>query len=160
MKKFREMLLENSEIEESWSKEDLIQMIQEEDLDIEDIQEITELVIDIVDFGEFTRDDFDYDNYDWDNHEWDDDEDDSVYERMTNAAKKEAKKLRKKPKFKKAKRLKAKCMKKYGDKVRKTKNSANPKVCGNDGKLHNGKSRKERRELVKTRKKNKNKIIK
>lgn len=159
MRKFREMLLENSEIEESWSKEDLIQMIQEEDLDFEDIQEITELVMDIVDYGEFDSDDFDHDNYDWDNHQWDD-EDDSIDEKMTNKAKKEAAKKRKKPKFKKAKRLKAKCMKKYGDKVRKTKDSGNPKVCGNDGKLHAGMKRAEKRKLAKTRKKNKNKIIK
>lgn len=163
MKRFREMLLENSEIEESWTKEDLIQMIQEEDLDNDDVQEITELVIDIIDYGDFDADDFDADSYDWDNHQWDEWDDESVEdidEKMTVKAKKDAAKRRKKPKFKKAKRLKDKCMKKHGAKVRKTKDAANPMVCGTDGKLKKGMGRADKRKLAKTRKRNKNKIIK
>jgi len=159
-KTFRSMIVEQED--ENWSKEDLIQMIMEEDLTFEDIMEITELVEDIVEFGEF--DDYsedELDSVDWD--EWDDEDcncDSSIDEKMTAAAKKTAAKKRRKPAFKKVKRLKAKCMKKYGDKIKKTKNSANPKVCGSDGKLKTGMGRAGKRKLAKTRKRNKNKIIK
>lgn len=159
MRTFREILSESEvEIDENWTKEDLIKLIQEEDLSQDDIEEITELVMDIVEWGEFNDlSDEELDFFDWDS--WEDSQE-NVEERMTSAAKKEAAKQRRKPAFKKAQRLKKKCMAKYADKIEKTKDSNAPKVCGNDGKLHTGKTRKERRELAKTRKRNKNKIIK
>ena len=160
MKSFREILRENNETE-SWTKEDLIALIQENDFDNEDIEEISDLVLDIIEYGEFDDDDFDADSFDWDNYDWDDfDDGDELDEKMTAAAKKKSAKLRRKPAFKKAMRLKKKCMAKHGDIVRKSAKSGTPKVCGQDGKLHKGMSRKERRQLAKSRKKNKNKLIK
>lgn len=161
MRKFREMIKEGFDQEESWTKEDLIKLIQEEELNHDDIMEITDLVEDILEYGAYDDlSDEELDNYDWDTDDYDYDwDDDSVDEKMSNKAKKEAAKKRRKPAFKKIQRLKKKCMAKHGDKVRATKNSGNPKVCGSDGKLHTGKSRKERRQLAKARKKNKNKII-
>ena len=165
MKKFREMIKEMDStigVDEQWTKEDLIEMIKESDLDFNDIMEITDLVTDIVEYGDYDdMSDEELDNYNWDaddyNYDWD--EDDFIDEKMSNKAKKMAARRRRSPAFKKIQRLKAKCMKKHGDKVRKTKDSDNPKVCGSDGKIHTGMGRAERRQLIKTRKKNKNKII-
>ena len=166
MKKFREMIKEMDStigIDEQWTKEDLIELIKESDLDFDDIMEITDLVIDIIEYGDYDdMSDEELDNYDWDaddyDYDWDDD-DDSIDEKMSNKAKRMAARRRRKPAFKKIQRLRAKCMKKHGDVVRRTKDSNNPKVCGSDGKIHIGMGRAERRKLAKTRKKNKHKII-
>ena len=165
MKKFREMIKEMDStigIDEQWTKEDLIELIKESDLDFDDIMEITDLVIDIIEYGDYDdMSDEELDNYNWDaddyNYDWD--EDDFIDEKMSNKAKKMAARRRRKPAFKKIQRLRAKCMKKHGDVVRRTKDSNNPKVCGSDGKIHIGMGRAERRKLAKTRKKNKHKII-
>ena len=162
MKRFREMIKEmDSTIsnDEQWTKEDLIEMIRESDLNINDIIEITDLVADIIEYGAYDDlSDEELEDYDWelDDYDWDDD---SIDEKMSNKAKRIAAKRRRKPAFKKMQRLKAKCMKKYSARIKATKDSNNPKVCGSDGKIHNGMGRAERRQLIKTRKKNKNKII-
>ena len=157
MRTFREILSESEvEIDENWTKEDLINLIQEEDLDQDDIAEITELVMDIVEWGEFDNlSDEEIDSFDWDS--WDSWE--NVEEKMSPMAKKEAAKKRRKPTFKKAQRLKKKCMAKHADKIKKTKDGNTPKVCDANGKIQTGMGRAERRKLAKTRKKNKNKII-
>jgi hypothetical protein len=162
MRSFREILEDKAQDYENedrdWTKQDLIELIQEQDLDDDDISEITELVLEIVEYGDFDGDDFDPDNFDWDNYDWDDDIDD-IDERMSNKAKKEAAKKRRKPAFKRAMKKKLKCQKKFADKIKKTKKSGVPMVCNVKGKLVKGMNRAERRKLAKTRKKNKNKII-
>ena len=162
MRSFREILEDKAQDYENedrdWTKQDLIELIQEQDLDDDDISEITELVLEIVEYGDFDGDDFDPDNFDWDNYDWDDDIDD-IDERMSNKAKKEAAKKRRKPAFKRAMKKKLKCQKKFADKIKKSKKSGVPMVCNVKGKLVKGMNRAERRKLAKTRKKNKNKII-
>ena len=142
-----------------WTKADLIEMIQEQDLDADDIAEITELVMEIVEYGDFDGEDFDHDNFDWDAYDWDED-DDAIGERMTAKAKKEAKKKRRKPAFKRAMKKKMKCQKKHADRIKQSKNSGVSMVCNVKGKLVKGMGRAEKRKLAKTRKRNKNKIIK
>jgi len=165
MRSFREILEDKAQDYENedrdWTKQDLIELIQEQDLDDDDISEITELVLEIVEYGDFDGDDFDPDNFDWDNYDWDDDIDDidDIDERMSNKAKKEAAKKRRKPAFKRAMKKKLKCQKKFADKIKKSKKSGVPMVCNVKGKLVKGMNRAERRKLAKTRKKNKNKII-
>jgi len=153
MKKFREMIIEGVSAEEIWTKEDLIELISE--LDEDDIAVVSNYVLEILSY--------DYD-YDWDEMEDTDwsqyDYDENIEEKMSIDSKRAAAKRRRKPTFKKAQRLKKKCMSKYGDKVRKTANSGVPFVCSTDGKLHKGMKKADRRKLLKTRKKNKNKIIK
>jgi hypothetical protein len=160
MRSFREILEDKSQDydkDKDWNKQDLIELIQEQDLDDDDIAEITELVMDIIEYGEFDDDDFDADNFDWDSYDWDEEE---LDEKMTNAAKKDAAKKRKKPAFKRAMKKKRKCEAKYSEKIKKTKNSGVSMVCNVKGKLVKGMTRAERRQLAKTRKKNKNRIIK
>jgi len=130
MKTFREITLE----ENSWSKEDLISLIKEEEFIYEDIIDITELVLDMIDSNELTN----------------------TNEKMSPKAKKEAAIKRKKPAYKKAVKLKQKCMDKNGDKV---KNSNGKLTCGSDGKLKKGMSKADRKSLMKSRLKNKNKIV-
>lgn len=154
MKSFREMIKESDIEIGEWTKEDLIILIQEEDFSPEDISEITELVLDIVEFGEFENmSDEEAEAYEWE-------DEDVIDEKMSNKAKRDAKKKRKKPAFKKAKKLKKKCTDKHAKVIAKTKDSGTPKVCGSDGKLKKGMGRSDKRKLMKTRKKNKNKIIK
>jgi len=160
MKSFREHIkLQENEVEEVWTKQDLIDLINEEDLDFEDIQEITELITEIVEYGEFDdMEDADLESLDYDfDSQWANENEEIVDEKMSPKAKKEAAKKRKKPAFKKAQRLKKKCMDKKGDTVRKSKGKI---VCGTDGKTHKGMSRGDKRKLMKSRKKNKSKIIK
>ncbi len=107
-------------------------------LEFNDMLEITELVLDIIEEDEEYR----------------------IEEKMSNQAKIKSRKLRKKPAFKKAKRLKQKCNKRFSDKIKKSKKQNIPYVCGVDGKLHKGMSRKSRKKIKKRRKRNKNKIIK
>ena len=158
MKSFREMLEDKTQDyvndDREWTKQDLIELIQEQDLDDDDIVEITELVMEIVEYGDFDGDDFDWDNYDWD-----DDFDEELGERMSNKAKKDAAKKRRKPAFKRAMKKKLKCQKKFAEKIKKSKKSGVPMVCNVKGKLVKGMNRAERRKLAKTRKRNKNKII-
>jgi len=163
MKSFREMLEDKAQDyennDEDWTKQDLIELIQEQDLDGDDIAEITELVMEIIEYGEFDDDDFDPDNFDWDNYDWDDDFDKDLGERMSNKAKKDDAKKRRKPAFKRAMKKKLKCQKKFAEKIKKTKKSGIPMVCNVKGKLVKGMNRAERRKLAKSRKRNKNKII-
>ncbi len=163
MKSFREMLEDKAQDyennDEDWTKQDLIELIQEQDLDDDDIAEITELVMEIIEYGEFDDDDFDPDNFDWDNYDWDDDFDKDLGERMSNKAKKDDAKKRRKPAFKRAMKKKLKCQKKFAEKIKKTKKSGIPMVCNVKGKLVKGMNRAERRKLAKSRKRNKNKII-
>jgi len=142
-------LVESME-EENWTKQDLINLIIEEDLDEFDIRDITDFVIEIVEENEENEEDDDFD---------DDFDDENIDEKMSNKAKKDAAKMRRKPAFKKAKRLKAKCKKKFSKKIANTKDASIPYVCGNDGKLHKGMKRTDRKALKKTRKRNKHKII-
>ena len=139
--------------EETWTKEDLIELL--DDLDEDDLAYITDMVLDITSYN----DDFDWDEMeDTDWAEFDEEEDDSnlseaeLEEKMNNQAKMQARKKRRKPAFKKAMRLKKKCQKKYGKKIKQSKNAGVPYVCGTDGKLHKGMKRAQRRKLKKTRK--------
>jgi len=162
MKSFRELIEDAKEdyLDDNlnWTKQDLITLIQEQDLGDDDIQEITELVIDMVEYSEFEDlSDEEFEDIDWSIYESKSEEYDELDEKMSPKAKKEAAKKRKKPAFKKAMRLKKKCMAKMGDKVRK---SGGKLTCGTDGKLKKGMSKADRRKLMKSRKKNKNKIIK
>ena len=138
---FKDYVLEN-DIEE-WAKEDLIALITENDFDIEDIYEISDLVLDILDYDEES------DEY------IENEEIDELSEKMSVKALQKAKKLRKKPAYKKAQRLRKKCLQKHGDKV---KNSI--WTCNVKGKVVKGKSKKEKRLIAKTRRKNKGRIIK
>jgi hypothetical protein len=161
MRTFREILEDKAqdyEDDKDWSKQDLIELIQEQDLDEDDIAEITELVMEIIEYGDFDGDDFDGNNFDWDNYDWDEDEE--LDEKMTNKAKREAAKKRRKPAFKKAMKKKKKCEAKYSEKIKKSKNSGVSMICNVKGKLVKGMTRTDRRKLAKTRKKNKGKIIK
>jgi len=142
MKSFREMIegktrdYENED--KDWTKQDLIELIQEQDLDDDDIVEITELVMEIVEYDDFDED---------------------LVERMSNKAKKDATKERRKPAFKRAMKKKLKCQRKFAEKIKKSKKSDTPMVCNVKGKLVKGMNRAERRKLAKSRKSNKNKII-
>jgi len=161
MRSFREILEdkadEYNDEDKDWGKQDLIELIQEQDLDEDDIAEITELVMEIIEYGDFDADDFDADNFDWDGYDWDEDE---LDERMTNAAKKIAAKKRRKPAFKRAMKKKKKCEAKYAERIKKSKKSGVSMICNVKGKLVKGMTRADRRKLAKTRKKNKNRIIK
>jgi len=138
MKTFREQITEMEDgQEEFWAKEDLINLIRETVLDEDDLNEISELVLEIA--------------------EYDMDDEDDIFEKMSNDAKRKAKKDRKKPAFKKAMRLKKKCMSINGDRVRK---SDGKLTCSTSGKVVKGMSKADRRKLKKTRLKNKSKIIK
>jgi len=163
MRSFREILEDKAQEYENndkdWTKQDLIELIQEQDLDDDDIAEITELVMEIVEYGDFDGEDFDHDNFDWDAYDWDED-DDAISERMTAKAKKDAAKKRRKPAFKRAMKKKLKCQKKHADKIKKSKDSGVSMVCDVKGKLVKGMSRADKRKLAKTRKRNKNKIVK
>jgi hypothetical protein len=79
---------------------------------------------------------------------------------MSNTAKKKAAKQRKKPAYKRAMMKKLKCQKKHAEKIKKSKNSGVAMVCNVKGKLIKGMTRADRRQLAKTRRKNKNKVIK
>ena len=161
IKKFRDIIIEDStdnidNIEEPWTKQDLIELIQEEYLSDSDIAEITDLVIDIIEYREYEA----MSDYDDDYDDYNDYNDKNIDERMTTSAKKEAKRRRRKPAYKRAMKKRAKCQKKYADKIKKSKNTNTPFVCNVHGKLVKGLGRAERRKLAKTRKRNKNKIIK
>ena len=135
---------EDEYLEDIWSKEDLLELIEE--LDGEDLEYIKELITDVAETeGGFNWDELD-ENY-------------IMVERMSNQAKIKAKKKRKKPAYKKAMRLKKKCQKKHAKKIKQSKNAGVPYVCGTDGKIHKGMKRNKRRKLKKTRKRNKNKVI-
>ena len=161
MKSFRELTEDKAQDyennDEDWTKQDLIELIQEQDLDADDIAEITELVMEIVEYGDFDGDDFNADDFDWDGYDWDDT--DNLDERMSNKAKKDAAKKRRKPAFKRAMKKKLKCQKKFAERIKKSKESGVSMVCNVKGKLVKGMTRADRRKLAKTRKKHKNRII-
>jgi len=161
MKSFRELTEDKAQDyennDEDWTKQDLIELIQEQDLDADDIAEITELVMEIVEYGDFDGDDFNADDFDWDGYDWDDTDD--LDERMSNKAKKDAAKKRRKPAFKRAMKKKLKCQKKFAERIKKSKESGVSMVCNVKGKLVKGMTRADRRKLAKTRKKHKNRII-
>ncbi len=165
LRSFKEMVeefkVDISGEEENWTKEDLIELL--DDLDEDDLAYITDIVLDITSHDNG----FDWEEMedtDWD--EFDDDEDDcdlteaELDEKMSNKAKMKARKKRKKPAFKKAMRLKKKCQKKHAKKIKQSKNAGVPYVCGTDGKIHKGMKKAQRRKLKKTRKRNRGKIVK
>jgi len=134
LKTFKEFAgVEINEAEESWTKADLIGLI--EDLEESDVLELSEIVMaflehedeEVVAEGE-TLDE----------------------KKMKGAEKKKAAKLRKGPAFKKAKKMKAKCMEKMGDKVRDSKGKL---TCGSDGKVKKGMSKADKIAMAKARKK-------
>lgn len=131
--------------EDIWAKEDLLELIS--DLDSEDLEYIKDII------GDISGED---DGFDWDEM----DEKYNIVEKMSNQAKIKMRKKRKKPAHKKAMRLKKKCQKKHKVKIKKSKNAGVPYVCGTDGKIKKGMKRGQRRKLKKTRKRNRNKVIK
>jgi len=137
VRSFRE-LIENEEI---WTKQDLIDLIKEEDLSEDDISEITELIYDIAE----------YNYYEFDN---------DLAEKMSNSDLQKSARRRKTSSFKKIQLLKSKCLKKHKKQIDNSRNSQNRYICNSLGKLVKSKMSKEkRRQMRLTRKKNKNKII-
>jgi len=154
LKSFKELMFKGTVHEdentgdEAWTRQDLMELLEE--LDQGELEEVTGLVLEILD-------------YDSETDSWmdimsitDDELDGEMTERMSAQAKKKTKKLRKKPAFKKAKRMKDRCMDHHGDQVKKSKGKL---TCGNDGKIKKGMSKAKKREMAKAKKRNVGRII-
>jgi len=134
--KFTEMLVSEDTIQESekWAKQDLINLIEEQEIDDEEIIEITEAVLEYVEsINEIALD-----------------------EKMSSQAKIKANKYRMKPSFKKADRLKKQCMEKNKDRIA---SSDGKLTCNTKGKVVKGMPKAKKKALLKARKKNASRIV-
>ena len=123
---------------EEFTKEDIIELVDQ--LDEEDYEEVISCLSDILD-----------------DYEYDDSEEatDSIDEKMSSQALRAAAKRRKTPAYKKVQRLKSICMKKNGERVRKSKGKL---TCSSTGRLEAGMSPADRKQLRIARLRNRAKI--